>query len=117
MKTTKQITLYAGAGILFTILLFAACNNQSKLSSAEPVSILKPAFKGIDVATSNFIIDPSVTDTITTTSGSRIIIPAGSLQDAEGNTVKEACIISYREFMSPEDIMLSGIPMNFKNKD
>lgn len=117
MKTTKQITLYAGVGILFAILLFAACNNQTKLTSTEPVSVLKPAFKGMNVSASNFIIDPSVTDTITTTSGSKIIIPAGSLQDEDGNPVKEPCIISYREFMNPADIMLSGIPMNFKNKD
>lgn len=117
MKTTKQITLYAGVGILFAILLFAACNNQAKLTTTKPVSVVKPAFKGMDIVSSNFIIDPSVTDTITTTSGSKIIIPAGSLQDIDGNPVKEPCIISYREFMNPADIMLSGIPMNFKNKD
>src|ERR1700740_36103 len=117
MITTKQIAPYAGVGILFAILLFAACNNQTKLAESKPVSVVKPAFKGMDIASTNFIINPMITDTITASSGSRIIIPAGSLLDKEGKVVKEACVISYREFMTPEDIMISGIPMNFKNKE
>ncbi|HEY1040565.1 MAG TPA: hypothetical protein VGF30_14225 [Bacteroidia bacterium] len=117
MKTTKRIAPYVGVGILLTILLFAACNNQTKLSTTSTISVVKPAFKGMDVVASNFIIDPSVSDTITTTSGSKIIIPANSLLDADGNPIKEPCVISYREFMNPADIMLSGIPMSFKSKD
>ncbi|MCD6068832.1 MAG: hypothetical protein K0S33_3658 [Bacteroidetes bacterium] len=116
MRTKKQIILYAGIGILFTLLLVAACKNQVNLVQA-PKPVINPAFKGIDVPYTEYTVLAAVNDTITSASGTKIIIPAGAITDSAGNPVTEPCVLSYREFMDPASIMVSGIPMGFKDAE
>jgi hypothetical protein len=48
-------------------------------------------------------------------SGTTIVIPPGALVYADGTPVKEDVTISYREFTTPSEIFLSGIPMKWKD--
>lgn len=117
MTTPQRNSLIAGTGILMAVLFVFACNNQTKISTtAKTNSMVKPPFKSVDVAFTTFSVNPTRSDTLLTASGSRIIIPKGSLIDSLGFPVTEACHISYREFMDPAEILASGIPMAFKNK-
>lgn len=116
MTTPKRISLIAGTGTFMAVLFIVACQQQNQLVvSTPPVNVIKPPFKSVDVAYTTYTINPTKTDTIVTSSGSRIMIPQGALIDSLGFPVTEACFIHYRELMDPASVLASGIPMTFKS--
>ena len=116
MTTTKRISLIAGTGTLMAMFFIVACHQQEQIVvSTPPASVIKPPFKGLNVAYMTYTINPTKDDTIVTASGSRIMIPKAALIDSSGSPVTEACLIHYREFMDPASVIASGIPMTFKN--
>ena len=93
----------------------ATASNNVKIQTlveneAKERGILPP-FEDIDVPFSDYTVDVSQGRTITTESGTTIIIPKGAFKDADGNPVKGNVDIAYREFHDAAAIIASGIPM------
>ena len=93
----------------------ATASNDVKIQTlveneAKERGILPP-FEDIDVPFSDYTVDVSQGRTITTESGTTIIIPKGAFKDADGNPVKGNVDIAYREFHDAAAIIASGIPM------
>lgn len=104
--------------VLCTTLLFA-CNNSQEKKVTNKVKKEKPfiqsPFKDVDVAIETFSIDPSRKAVIRTKNGSQIIVEAQSLIDSDGNPIKDKVELYFKEFMSPSEIMSSGIPMMYSD--
>ena len=75
--------------------------------------IINPPFEGIDVAYTNFTIDPSVETVLETIRGTLIRIPANSIVDQLGKLVNKKVNLKYRAFHSNAEIIASGIPMTY----
>lgn len=93
----------------------ATASNDVKIQTlveneAKERGILPP-FEDIDVPFSDYTVDVSQGRTITTETGTTIIIPKGAFKDADGNPVKGNVDIAYREFHDAAAIIASGIPM------
>ena len=119
MKTTTSKFLLKGIAII-AVCLITACNQKKETITngvvAKQTKAVNPPFSKADVAFESFTINPISSTTITAASGTKIIITANSLVDSTGKPIKETCELKYREFMSPSEIMASGIPMTFNDK-
>ena len=119
MKTTTSKFLLKGIAVIAVCLLMA-CNQKKETITngvvAKKTKAVNPPFSKVDVAFESFTINPISTTTITSANGTKIIITANSLVDRDGKPITETCELKYREFMSPSDIMASGIPMTFNDK-
>ncbi|MBI3134058.1 MAG: hypothetical protein HYZ14_05215 [Bacteroidetes bacterium] len=116
------------------VLLVSACtstpatdvNSQATVQPADsiPLSVpasqqlaFEPPFKDIDIPFSTFEYNNKKGILFDMETGSHIEIPAEAFQDQNGNPVTENISISYREFHSLSDIMLSGIKMKYNEGD
>lgn len=73
-------------------------------------------FKPLRPTTSNeqtVLIDPNTTTTLAFNDQSILSIPAGAFIDKNGKTVTSDITIAYRSIRTPEEILSSGIPMDF----
>lgn len=116
MKITTQIISKVLLPITCIIIFIVACSKQTTLVQTKNKIAVNPPFKNITIPFKEYIVQPDITDTMVILSGTQIVIPKGSLIDSLGNTITEPVRISYREFMSPSDILISGIPMNYNSK-
>jgi len=123
MKTTSSKFLLKGIAVI-AVCLITACNQKKEtitnVVAAKKTEVVKPIvaplFSKANVAFDSFTINPVSSTTITAASGTKIIIAANSLVDSAGKPITETCELKYREFMSPSEIMASGIPMTFNDK-
>ena len=119
MKTTTSKFLLKGIAII-AVCLITACNQKKETITngvvAKQTKAVNPPFSKADVAFASPTINPISSTTLTAASGTKIIITANSLVDSTGKPIKETCELKYREFMSPSEIMASGIPMTFNDK-
>lgn len=113
---------YSAAAILTVALAigFIACNSNrnplNALSSLSPLSV-SPPFSELAIGCSGDVVQNKKGGEILYESGSKLIIPPNAFVDKEGNPIEGEVKVGYREFHSSAEIMVSGIPMNFKNKD
>lgn len=73
-------------------------------------------FKPLRPETSNeqsVLVDPNTSTTLALNDQSILSIPPGAFVDKNGKTVTEDVTIAYRSIRSPEEILSSGIPMDF----
>ncbi|MFM6984839.1 MAG: hypothetical protein ACKOXF_11950 [Chitinophagaceae bacterium] len=73
-------------------------------------------FKPLRPVTSNeqaVLIDPNTTTTLAFNDQSILSIPPGAFIDKNGKTVTDDIVIAYRSIRTPEEILSSGIPMDF----
>ena len=109
---------------LVVLIALQSCQNESsETTSSNDVEIqtlveneakqrgILPPFEDVDVPFSKYTVDVSQGRTITTETGTTIIIPKGAFKDADGNPIKGKVDISYREFHDAAAIIASGIPM------
>lgn len=96
-KRFKTTTNYAGSAATFT----------------PKYANVNPPIKGLDVERTNFTINPQIENTITYSSGTKILIPTNAFTDKDGNPINSSVTISYREFRDPVDFLVSGIPMKY----
>jgi hypothetical protein len=73
--------------------------------------LIHPPIEGVDVRKSIYVTDAAIGDEIEYPSGTIISIPPNAFVDANGNEIKGAVTIDYREFRDQVDILVSGIPM------
>ena len=76
-------------------------------------SVIRPAFTNFDIEKESFRINPSKGDTLFMSTGSIMTIPKDCFVDANGDVVDEEVQLTYREFSTPLDFFISGIPMDY----
>ena len=94
-------------------LLIVQCttlNSGSEISSKRQIE--RP-FDNVDIAFIESEINAQEGDIILFESGTRIHVPANSFVDGSGKDVQGMVEITYREFASAADILISGIPMKY----
>ncbi len=79
----------------------------------EASAMVAPPIPGANVPYLTFEIDAHKGGSFTAPSGSEIKIPAGLFVDAQGVPVSGDVQIRYREFHDAEDVILSGITMQY----
>ncbi|MFH2143197.1 MAG: T9SS type A sorting domain-containing protein [Bacteroidota bacterium] len=88
--------------------------SKEEVTEESLISVITPPVPEADIPYETHIIDNSKDTTIQSETGSLIFIPAKSFIDNKGNALEDDLIeIKYREFHSPYDIFVSGIPMNY----
>jgi hypothetical protein len=80
----------------------------------EGSAVVTPPFAGVDVPYLTFNVDAQKGGNFTAPSGSEIKIPAGLFVDAQGVPVAGDVQIRYREFHDAEDVIVSGITMQYR---
>lgn len=106
----KNLTKSAGLLlILMTALILYNCSRE-----VQQFSIISPPFENINVASHEFIIEAETGGSIKLDNGTSISIPPNAFTSKDGNPIKSKVKLKYREFHTSEQILLSGIPMNYK---
>ena len=103
---------------LFLVLLFGliSCNQADKKETTLSTStdnFIKPPVNGVDVPYKEYSVDAEKGDTVFYKTGSIILFPPNSFVDKEGNVIQGNVQVKYREFSTPIDFYLSGIPMDY----
>jgi len=76
-----------------------------------------PPFEHLEIPFEDFTFKPDRPKIFTLPSGTMIDIPKNAFTDESGKIVDEKVVLYYREFNTPTDILLSGIPMNYKTEE
>ncbi len=76
-----------------------------------------PPFKHLEIPFEDFTFKPDRPNIFTLPSGTMIDVPKNAFRDKNGKIVEEKVVLYYREFNNPTDILLSGIPMNYKTPE
>jgi hypothetical protein len=79
--------------------------------------LIIPILPETDVAYEQVMIDPSIDNEIITEGKSILYIPTGSIVNNDGTAPTDSVEISFRDFYSPYEIMLAGIPMEINIDD
>lgn len=109
MKNTKLITVKLIVGLIWaSILLISSCNKTNVQKT-----FVNPPFPELDVPFETFMSNTEMTDTISLTMGTKLIIPEKAFVDSAGNRVSGDVQLKYREFRNAAEIFMAGIPMNY----
>jgi hypothetical protein len=94
---------------VFTAMHFLKRDTPKPITES---SFVNPPIPNADIPYITFDYNTN-SDTILVIGDTKIEIKKNSIVDENGNTIKGTAKISYREFMNPAQIMLSGIPMEY----
>ena len=112
----RKLLLGGGA----CLLLLQACQTGGETisqtvhqeSSPDFVSCIQP-FEGLEIKPQVFEIEAGEKSVIKLKNGGKIEFPANAFVDASGKAVHGKVDVSWTEYHSLTDIMLSGIPMKY----
>lgn len=109
---------------------FISCNTEQNTNAtaeveettkqeavAENNRAIAPPLIGIDVPYEQFQVASNEAKTIELNSGTTLNIPANAFVYEDGTPVTEAVEISFREFHSAPEIIVSGIPMSVETEN
>jgi len=108
-----NINLFLLIALLTCIVSCKQVDKKEKNVSAPTTSFLQPPIKNSDIAFKEYTVDAEKGDTLFYQTGSIILFPPNSFIDKNGNLIKGNVKVKYREFTSPIDFYLSGIPMDY----
>lgn len=118
----KKMWIGGGAAVVVaaTTTALIVFNSKDKTVAASKTEVpaavvqayLAPPIAGADISYTSFVVSGSAPSTITYSTGSTLKIPALAFVNADNTPVNDSVKIMYREFHSPGDIFLAGIPMN-----
>lgn len=116
MKNFKKVLL--AAGLLLLVLSVYKCTNDGSESPAVleaklSQNYINPPIPELNLAYTEFKIQPQQESTLKTTSGAVIHIPKNAFLDQNGNPVLEEVDLSFRDFYHPLEFYLAGIPMTY----
>jgi hypothetical protein len=121
-KSTKITGMLLGAVALAVGLSVYTCNHKiekkwpkQKTTSASAFT-LNPPFPGVDLSYETFVVDPTKPQQLTSKRGSQLVIPANAFLDASGQPVTGKVELKFREFFSPLEFYVAGIPMEYDDK-
>lgn len=110
LNNTKMLGCYCIALILSLI----SCNSESNKSKVLPKqSFVYQPFENVRIEPQTYQIDPNKDNVIKLENGTRINIEANTLVDKDNRPIKDSVFVKYSEFHNAEDILLSGIPMEY----
>lgn len=104
MKTYKAIS------ILVFFLLIVSCSCEKKDANN---SFIKTPFPHLNIPFEDLTVNANNGGDFLFKTGSSIYFPPNAFIDKDGNEIKGDVKIEYREFSSPLDFFLAGIPMNY----
>lgn len=108
--------------MMVSFLILGACNTsvtKNKVKTKDKLAYTSP-FKSVSLPKEYFVIQPNVSQVITTQNGSKIYIDSLSLVDKDGIKIKEPVTLQLQNIMNPAEMLTSGIPMKYsdsENKD
>lgn len=114
LKTPMKMRLQFTFLLIGLIALLHACQVSN---SAEQTAAVAPPFSKMEIAPETYTVQAQKGASLTTPKGSTIHIPAGSLVDANGEPIDGNVEVSFTEYHTREDIVLSGIPMHYSEGD
>ena len=119
MKTIHAIITNC---ILVSVLILGACNTSVTKNNAKAKNKLAytSPFKSVSLPKESFVVQPNVSQVITTKNGSKIYIDSFSLVDKDGAPITEPVTLHLQSIMDPAEMLTSGIPMKYsdsENKD
>ncbi len=100
---------------IFLLLLVLISCKQKEVTKTEKF-IDKP-LKEIEIPFQEYKVNAQKGDTLIYKTGSIILFPPSSFVNANGEAIKGEVTVRYREFVSPEDYYLSGIPMVYDSSE
>ena len=116
-------TMIANCMIVSSLLL-GACNTSIHKNKVKPKAKNKLAytspFKSVSLPKESFVVQPNVSQIITTQNGSKIYMDSLSLVDKDGAPITEPVTLHLQSIMDPAEMITSGIPMKYsdsENKD
>ena len=119
MKKRTKIILQAIAMILLFLSIYTCSNKQSPESDitiAENNSyITSPPLPHLDIAYQKFSIDPAIPNTLRSSSGAVLNIPANAFLDVNGDLVNTHVELAFRDFYHPLEFYLAGVPMTYND--
>ena len=104
------------AGLLGAILYFGAAGQEQAMTTSEYLAsqpYINPPFEHIQQEFALGQVNADQGGVYLHDNGSKVIIPPAAFVDANGQSVKGAVDIKYREFHDFIDFYLSGIPMEY----
>ncbi|MFL5728190.1 MAG: hypothetical protein ACJ75J_01780 [Cytophagaceae bacterium] len=124
MNRLFKRTAYAVTGVSAMALLMlnkCSCNREEQTSGNEKNSVpvtevrfIDPFSDSFNVPFTEYIVQSGRDTVIRHASGTIISIPACAFSGRNGEEIKGAVRIKYREMMTKADIIASGIPMKVK---
>lgn len=101
--------------VVVSSLILWKCSGEETLNenSFKKKTAIQPPLKGVDVKSDIFSFQADEDQQILTKEGTIITIPANSLVDKNGKTVKGKVDLAYRSINSPAEIIASGIPLTY----
>lgn len=119
---TKKLIVNMNTKILSLIILSLALNGcgyfeKEKSVLTETERFIKPPIANANIPFDEFDIEVGKGDTIFSNSGSILLFPPNAFIDREGKIVQGNVQLKYKEFSTPIDFYLSGIPMDFDSLD
>ena len=121
-KLTKITGMLLGAVAVVVALSVYTCNHkiEKKLPKQKPTSAtafkLNPPFPGVDLPYETFVVDPTKPQQLTSKRGSQLVIPANAFLDASGQPVTGKVELKFREFFSPLEFYVAGVPMEYDDE-
>lgn len=127
LQSTKFIigasatALIAGAAIIYSLsgnepvanVADPELENTQEIVEERKHWVAKPPLDDIDVDYEQFTVSCNSDTVLVTENGSKIFIPQSSFQFHDGSVATGEVKIKYREFHTPQDFFLSGIPMTY----
>jgi len=105
--------------VVVCVLILGACNTSvknNKVKSKDKLAYSSP-FKSVSLPEEKFVIQPNVSQVITTQNGSKIYIDSFSLVNKEGSPITEPVTLHLHSIMDPAEMITSGIPMKFSDNE
>ncbi len=98
---------------LAILIAFTNCDTEKKMESITESTLFEKPIKNVDVLIQKLSLIAEQGDTIYFENDSKIIIPANAFVDKNGKAVTGAVEISFQEYHSDAEVILSGIPMKY----
>ena len=106
----KRIILCATL-VGFALIIFIRCSQKN----IQAEYTINSPFSKIKNESNTFVFDPQQEQRFTTKKGSNITVPSNAFVYEDGSPVNEKVQIDFEEYHSLAEIMVSGIPMKYKN--
>jgi len=103
--------------VLASLFVFGCQNLRQMDDNGESGYAIKPPFKSISIAALVFKISTAVVNELRTPKGSKITIPANTIVSKDGKPITDGVTVAFKEFHTAAEIMVSGIPMLYKQGD
>lgn len=100
----------------FLLIFIFSCSQTDKKESktnTQAANFLMPPIPGADVPYNMYSVEVAKGDTFFYKTGSIILFPPNAFVDKEGKIIDGQVQVKYREFLTPIDFFLSGVPMAY----